>query len=97
MGTRHEPVSHEPLREAKRKIWSKPCMVGILAAEAELTEQEKERRDISRQRMGELFGADPRGLLTWADRCREEGNGGIRARGGAEAAAPASLSRPSTT
>ena len=35
---RHEPVSHEPLREAKRKMWLKPRMVGILAVEVELAE-----------------------------------------------------------
>ena len=79
---RHEPVSHEPLREAIRKMWFKPRMVRILAVDAELTEQEKDHRDISQQRMGELFGVDPRNLRAWADKYREEGIEALRARGG---------------
>lgn len=80
---RHDPVSHEPLLEAKRKMWFKPFMVKILAVDAELTEQEKEHRDISQERMGELFGVDPRNLRTWTDKYRAEKSvEALRARGG---------------
>ena len=79
---RHEPVSHEPLREAIKKMWFKPRRVRILAVEAELTEQEKEHRDISQLTIARLFGVDPRNLRTWTDEYREEGIEALSARGG---------------
>ena len=81
-GTRHEPAPHEPLREAIKKMWLKPRMVGIPAVEAEPTGQDKDHRSISQQKIAELFGVDPRCLRTWADKYREVGIEGLRARGG---------------
>lgn len=74
---RHEPVSHKELDEALDSVRHKLRLVKVLAVKAELTEQEKDRRDLSQETVAGIFGVDPRELRTWVERYRAEGIKGL--------------------
>lgn len=79
---RHEAISHKELDEAIADMRYKPLVIKMLAVKAELTEQEKEHRDISQETLAGIFGVDTRNLLTWTEQYRAEGVEGLGAGGG---------------
>ena len=79
---RHEPVSHEELDEAIGKVRYMPRVLKMLMVKAEITEQEKEHRDIPQEVIARIAGVEPRTLRTWVSWFRAEGVEGLRARGG---------------
>ena len=79
---RHEAISHKELDEAIGDMQYKSFVIRMLAVKAELTEQEKDHRDISQEALAEIFGVDTRDLRTWTERYRAEGIEGLGARGG---------------
>ena len=78
----HKAVSHKELDEAVEKMWFKPRMVRMPAVKAELTEREREHRDISQEALADISGVAPHNLRKWAEWYRAEGVRVLRARGG---------------
>lgn len=74
---RHKPVSHKELDEALDSVRHKLRLVKVLAVKAELTEQEKDRRDLSQETVAGIFGVDSHELRTWIERYRAEGIKGL--------------------
>ena len=74
---RHEPVSHKELDEVIGNMSSMPRMIRMLAVKTELLEQEKERRDISQERVAEAYGVSAHDIRAWVAQYRKEGVEGL--------------------
>ena len=79
---RYEPVPHEELKAALKRVRYMPRMVRMLAVMAEIAEQKKEQRDIPQGVIAKIVEIAPRAIRTWVDWYRTEGVEGLGARGG---------------